>query len=422
MAESFTSPCGNESDPVPFGEAEVGEVLLGASTGIIHDIVTTDTHLYVCGIFDQVDGVAAHNIARWDGTTWEALHGLSGDPADEGLSYWGAADCVMTIGPLGKLFVAGTIDGVGIQPAVNIAAWDAGSGWQTLPTGGIANDPLQRVYSLASSPNLVEVGGWFTKDGAGNPLPHSGHARFDPFTWTWSYAVGSYYAPEIMSMHYWDAVGLLILGGHMNHPSASLTKNLFADAVGPDLFLEREVPQHVMSLVPAEIGSQDALAWSLRPNDPKPASSMVSVSYDPVHGPMYVPTPGMGFVDTNGYVGYLGTPTGEVYDFVYPSGPMWKPEALFAGGYFSDISGTTLSNIGWYQAPAVGGPTTWKSVDYAGASGAGGLVAALDEFAAPDWLAPLAVGECVWAGGQYTTMLGEPASSIGGFCCTGNGG
>src|SRR5690606_31125244 len=37
------------------------------------DMIVFDNKLYVCGDFDEMGGVAANDVAYWDGSTWHAV-------------------------------------------------------------------------------------------------------------------------------------------------------------------------------------------------------------------------------------------------------------------------------------------------------------------------------------------------------------
>jgi hypothetical protein len=63
---------------------------MGTATGLLHDIATMASFddgsgpaLFVSGAFDAVDGVLAHNVARWRGGAWEAVGIVGNESIDE---------------------------------------------------------------------------------------------------------------------------------------------------------------------------------------------------------------------------------------------------------------------------------------------------------------------------------------------------
>jgi len=116
----------------------------------INDIcVAPDGSVYATGLFSSIDGVAAVNIAKYDGSTWSPLStGLDND----GLHVSVAAN--------GDLYVGGKFHTAGGVAAYHIARWD-GSSWHKLGAYAGFND---EVYSIAISKDgkTVYVGGIFT--------------------------------------------------------------------------------------------------------------------------------------------------------------------------------------------------------------------------------------------------------------------
>ncbi len=143
--------------------------------GAIRALAPTATGAYAAGLFDQVGGVPANSIARWDASGWHALGGgitTGGGP--------GAVNAMAQIG--GNLYVAGTFDAAGGQPANNIARWD-GSAWHPLAgglTGGI-------VHALVAIGGHVYAGGSFS---SADITSVSDLAMWDPVGLKW-YRVGS---------------------------------------------------------------------------------------------------------------------------------------------------------------------------------------------------------------------------------------
>lgn len=105
------------------------------------------------GRFTLANGVTANKIARWNGSHWNALG------SGIGTGEW---DRVRTIAcdDLGNLYAAGEFSSAGGVAASNIAKWD-GSNWTALDSG-----LNQIAYTLATdAANNVYAGGIFTSAG-----------------------------------------------------------------------------------------------------------------------------------------------------------------------------------------------------------------------------------------------------------------
>ena len=142
--------------------------------------------LYIGGWFAIAGGVAAENIAKWDGTSWTVIAGTDAVIAEMTVFDDGSGG-----GP--ALYVGGWFTNAGGTPMNRIAKWD-GTSWSHLG-GGI---PGGVVHALAffddgsgGGPALY-AGGQFTSAG-GVPANHI--ARWDGSSWsplgtgvgTWAY-------------------------------------------------------------------------------------------------------------------------------------------------------------------------------------------------------------------------------------------
>lgn len=126
---------------------------------VLSAVVDNSGSLFIGGEFSRAGGIAADGIARWDGA-WHAVGGGLGD----GFS---GAIYAMVLASDGSLIVGGEFAEV-IQAngntveALNIARWN-GSSWEAMGTG--VDGP---VYALAEGPNGdVYIGGEFGMDGSG---------------------------------------------------------------------------------------------------------------------------------------------------------------------------------------------------------------------------------------------------------------
>lgn len=106
--------------------------------------------LYAAGTFASIGGVAAANVARWDGTSWSALGaGVTGSIFD------------LVALPTGGIAVCGTISAAGGVPTTGIARWD-GSAWSSLQstalgTPGPGGVTVRAVVGQANGDVLAAV-------------------------------------------------------------------------------------------------------------------------------------------------------------------------------------------------------------------------------------------------------------------------
>jgi trimeric autotransporter adhesin len=128
------------------------------------------------GPFHTAGGIAAHGVARWDGTSWSALgSGVTGSAG------YVAALCVIDAGGDPRLVAGGAFGQSLGAPADYLAMWD-GLSWS-----GIDGSPDGQVYSLAvqddgsgAGPALYVAGAFLLAGGA----PMHGLARWDGATWS----------------------------------------------------------------------------------------------------------------------------------------------------------------------------------------------------------------------------------------------
>ncbi len=76
-----------------------------------------DGKLYCCGRFTNISGINANDVARWDGTKWEAL----------GSGFFGALAVVRGTGLTirgNDVFAVGTFDAAGLSESSGIARWN----------------------------------------------------------------------------------------------------------------------------------------------------------------------------------------------------------------------------------------------------------------------------------------------------------
>ncbi|MCK6445683.1 MAG: hypothetical protein L6Q99_04765 [Planctomycetes bacterium] len=133
----------------------------------------TGAQLYAGGIFNTATGGPANFITRWNGTTWEAF----GSGMDSGVYALHVAD--LGSGP--KLYAGGNFSVANGSVAPHVAVFD-GAGWQALLASGSSVDG--DVYTIAAHDEgegqQLYVGGSFTYAGG---VPANAVARWTGTSW-----------------------------------------------------------------------------------------------------------------------------------------------------------------------------------------------------------------------------------------------
>ena len=131
--------------------------------------------LVVAGVFTTAGSVSAKCIARWNGTEWSAL--------GSGVSFGTRTATVYALAtlPNGELIAGGRFTSAGGVAANNVARWD-GTQWWALGAGVTRDETLQGVRALAALPNGdVIVGGIFS---SASGFPVRSLARWDGVVWS----------------------------------------------------------------------------------------------------------------------------------------------------------------------------------------------------------------------------------------------
>lgn len=127
---------------------------VGAGTdGVVTTMASAGGDLYVGGFFYQAGGVPANLVARWDGRQWSAL--------GDGVGSWSWFPFVnaLAVSSRGEVYAGGFFGNAGGVAAANVARWDGGS-WSALGQG-LAGP----VNALAVCGDLVYAGGGFQDSG-----------------------------------------------------------------------------------------------------------------------------------------------------------------------------------------------------------------------------------------------------------------
>jgi hypothetical protein len=172
----FVTAGGNQAHDVAKWNGSTWSALgLGIGSGYgdssqVYALAVSGNALYVAGEFTTAGGTQATNIAKWDGSGWSAL----------GLGVSGSVRALAVQGS--DLYVGGDFTMAGGVAATNIAKWD-GSSWSALGSGasGLSQYPYPSVFALKVSGSDLYVGGYFTNAGgsAANCI-----AKWDGANWT----------------------------------------------------------------------------------------------------------------------------------------------------------------------------------------------------------------------------------------------
>jgi hypothetical protein len=345
----------------------VGTGLSGISLGSsapagVHDLAVHDDGsglaLYAGGSFTMAGGIGVSNVAKWNGS---ALF-----PCGAGLSHTVRALRSFDPGGGTMLFAGGDFNATGVTAAGRLAAW-TGASWLPVGSGvAIVSIPFNnaRVYALAvhddgSGPALY-VGGFFEVAGG---VPASNVAR---------YAGGT-----------WSAVGA-------GSPSFVWALATYDDGTSPALVAASALP--FTTPVQSRLDKWDGASWAALTSPVLGTiESLLAVNVGPpdilvVGGGFTIPGGASGIaVWTGGWIP-LGAGTGGVNGTVHAlaqfddgTGP-----ALYVGGGFTSAGGLTAASIarwsptnGWANAGGFGnGGVRALVVHYAGAGPelyAGGL-------------------------------------------------
>ena len=351
----------------------LGSGISGGSV-IVHALTVfndgTGAALYAAGDFTTAGGIAANDMARWNGTSWSPLgSGMSG--ANFSAVF---ALTVFDDGTGSALYAGGAFETAGGVAADDMARWN-GTSWSPVGSG-----PGGGVVALT-----------VFNDGTGSAL----------------YAFGSFGDPANISK--WNGTSWSPVGSGIDNGCCGEAMTLFDDGTGPALIVGGNfIAAGGVAL--NNIGKWNGTAWSSFPSGGNGMTGNfksvdVLTVLDDGTGPVFYA--GGSFTTAGGVVankiakwnGTSWSPLGAAYDnrgvyaltvFNDGTGP-----ALYAAGNFVTMGGDNTLSIAKWDG------TSWISLG----SGINGNVQALTVF-------DDGTGPALYAGGGFTTAGGVAANRI----------
>ncbi|MDB6027343.1 MAG: hypothetical protein JWM68_3566, partial [Verrucomicrobiales bacterium] len=175
--------------------------------GTLTTIVASGNELYAGGEFSTIEGVHADNIAKWNGTTWEAL--------DSGVD--GPVYAIAINGA--SVYVGGAFRNAGGVDVTNIAIWN-GQDWATVGTGLDNENGDAAVLSLAAAGSVVYAGGVFDSAGA---VGTTNIAKWNGSAWS-ALGKGLHYASTNLDQFAEASVSALALSGSILYVGGVFTQ------------------------------------------------------------------------------------------------------------------------------------------------------------------------------------------------------
>jgi hypothetical protein len=285
--------------------------------------------LYCGGDFDQVAGVPAVGVARWDGKTWS---GLGSGVVDSVSSL-----CVYDDGLGPALFAGGWISQAGGLPMNGVARWD-GTSWQD-------------VGAFPSSPGGTAVYALKVWDDGGGPALYAG-GKF----------------PVMSSIARWDGVTWTTLGTGVTSPTFNAevrTLEVFDDGGGPALYAGGGFTD-AGGVSVSGIARWDGASWSAVPGlfaGTQPGYCHALRAHDDGSGPALYATGGFdhaGPIVAGGLARWRGAwePVGGDLDGgLDPFGRAFASFGgdLFLGGQFKLVGGVLAKSIARWDGSAWSG-------------------------------------------------------------------
>jgi hypothetical protein len=173
-------------------------------------VIDGSGHLYAGGSFVAIGGIAAHSIARWDGSAWDSLgSGIRGGFNDSSTVSALSWDGDKNLYAGGNFTIAGNVS------TNNIAKWN-GAAWDSLGPGLTPGDSDRTVVRtlVFDASGCLYAGGHFSRIGAtqGYAICAGNIAKWNGSAWGEVGADTNYGMVNALAM---DGKGMLYRGGAM---------------------------------------------------------------------------------------------------------------------------------------------------------------------------------------------------------------
>lgn len=171
--------------------------------GAVRVLLANETEVFAGGEFWLAGGVAANNVARWDGSNWS--------PMGVGMDRGGGVYALAVNGT--DLYAGGFFSWAGTVPSQGIAKWDR-SNWSPIGSGTSRDDAsVGSVGGLASNGSELFVGGSFTLAG--------GKPSYYIALWHIPHAVSASQSGNVLTLS-WPATGTnFVLEATDNFPATN---------------------------------------------------------------------------------------------------------------------------------------------------------------------------------------------------------
>lgn len=371
--------------------------------------------LYVGGNFSAAGGLAAPNVARWDGSSWSAT-GAGTDSEVRGFTEWSVCE-----NGAPDLAAHGSFSSAGGSFAHRVALWSAGSWGPIAPSSGADSHVNASLVWDDGTGEALYAGGNFQRIG---PTALSRLARWDGTEWSdvggglngevnallaWDdgsgerlYAGGSFSqaggvpAPAIARWNgaVWETIGGGIAGVvralHVHDDGSGSGPLLYAAGLFNDTLHVRRWKNGAWEAMDGSVagggGGVVAGAFSMVSYSPRGGPSRLLVGTGQING-----TSGIHRWDGSSWSLFAEAP-GRMYALEVWSDPLGA-EWLFAGGDFSFIGSLTTHGIARFDG------ALWQSL---------GSVDVVHDFETWDD----GNGSSLYIGGQFATIGGVAANAI----------
>jgi hypothetical protein len=380
-------------------------------------------NVYAGGYFDSVNGIAAQNVAKWNGSTWSAI-GALGSTSEKVYS-------LVWHNPY--LIAGGNFAGL-----KSIAAWN-GLAWSTL--GGGAGGTYHDVLAMTADSNYLYIGGSFESvtNSDSSVVAVKYIARWNWASSTWSDVGGGFDGPDVDAL----AVGpdaKIYAGGRFSKNGTTNTRNLarwdgsawepiyssLADGVNSNVYTLAFSGQDLWVggafRLNGSLSGNYVSRWNLTDhqwhtpggNTPNGTVYAVLVDYPNIYyGGAFTYAGG---IQANGVARYnvvtntwstLGTGLSGCANFLCSSPVVYaltlSANSLYVGGDFTNAGGTTVHGLARFDL----GSNTWYDVG-SGVSCTGLFCAAVVD-------ALYFSGDTLFVGGLFSKAGGVTVNNIAAF-------